>query len=168
MKILHVFLLSTITLLFISCQGEDGRDGRDGLDGVNILGSVFEAEVDFNSGNDFEVLIDFPNQIEVFDTDVVVAYILVDVVNGIDVWEPLPQTLFFEDGILLYGFNYTSGDINFFLDGTVDLQNLLPELTQDIIFRVAILPADDAQALDLSNFESVVNSLRQKDIIRLN
>ena len=165
MKILHVFLLSTITLLFISCQGEDGRDG---LDGVNILGSVFEAEVDFNSGNDFEVLIDFPNQIEVFDTDVVVAYILVDVVNGIDVWEPLPQTLFFEDGILLYGFNYTSGDINFFLDGTVDLQNLLPELTQDIIFRVAILPADDAQALDLSNFESVVNSLRQKDIIRLN
>jgi hypothetical protein len=165
-----LLLLPIISLLLVSCQGDPGppgRDGVDGLDGINILGQIFEAQVDFNANNNYEVLVDIPTQIEVFDTDVVIAYILIGENNGIDIWEPLPQTLFFNDGILLYGYNFTFEDILFFLDGTVLFDNLPPETTQGVIFRVAILPADAANGLDLNNFENVMNSLKNKEIIRL-
>ena len=164
-------LLTIVSILFISCEGEmgpPGRDGQNGLDGVNILGQIFQALVDFNTGNNFEAFVEFPSSIEVFDTDVVIAYVLVGHENGIDIWEPLPQTLFFNEGILLYGFNHTFADIVFFMDGTVSLENLLPEFTQDIIFRIAILPADAAQNLDLNNLENVMNSFENQEIIRLN
>ncbi len=167
-------LLTIILILFISCEGPvgppgpPGPRGQDGLDGVNILGQIFEVEVDFNTGNNFEVFVQFPNQIEVFDTDVVVSYILVGNENGVDIWEPLPQTLFFNEGILLYGFNYTFADIVFFLDGTIFLEDLSSDLTQGIIFRTAILPADAALDLDLNNMESVMGSLKNQEVIRLN
>jgi len=167
-------LLTIIFILFISCEGPvgppgpPGPPGQDGLDGVNILGQIFEVEVDFNTGNNFEVFVEFPNQIEVFDTDVVVSYILVGNENGVDIWEPLPQTLFFNEGILLYGFNYTFADIVFFLDGTIFLEDLSSDLTQGIIFRTAILPADAALDLDLNNMKSVMGSLKNQEVIRLN
>ena len=129
---------------------------------------MFEAEVDFLADNGFEELVLFPDNIEVFDTDVVVAYILTDVVDGLDVWEPLPQTLFFGNEILLYGFNYTVGDILFFLDGTVNFNNLPSDRTDNIIFRIAILPADMAEDVNLSSFDSVMSAVQNKEIMQLN
>ena len=96
------------------------------------------------------------------------ADILVGIENGVDIWEPLPQTLFFNEGILLYGFNYTFADIVFFLDGTIFLEDLSSDLTQGIIFRTAILPADAALDLDLNNMESVMGSFKNQEVIRLN
>ncbi len=168
-----LLLLSLFTILLISCDGTvgppgpPGRDGQDGLDGINILGQIFEAQVDLNANNNFEALVSIPSEIEVFDTDIVVAYKLIESTNGVDVWEPLPQTLFFDDGILLYGFNYTFQDVLFFLDGTVSFNDLLPELTDGIIFRVAILPADAAKDLDISKIENVISALKNKEIIKL-
>ena len=164
-------LLFTASLLFVSCESEPGPPGPpgpSGEDGINILGQVFEAEVDFIAANDFEELVLFRDNVEVFDTDVVVAYILTDIVDGLDVWEPLPQTLFFGDEILLYGFNYTVGDILFFLDGTVDLNNLSPDYTDNIIFRIAILPADMAESVDINSLESVMSAIQNKEIMQLN
>ncbi|MEN8123985.1 MAG: hypothetical protein ABFR32_02570 [Bacteroidota bacterium] len=165
-KILPILL--SVSLLFVSCVSEIGPPGPPGQDGINIMGQIFEAQVNFNDSNNYEVLIDFPSNIEVYDTDVVMAYILSGVDNGVDIWEPLPQTLFFEDGILLYGFNHTYADIQFFLDGTVYLDDLSTQFTQDIIFRVAIIPAESAQGLNLDNLDSVLNSLQNQEIIRLN
>ena len=164
-------LLFVSSLLFISCEGvpgPPGPQGPQGEDGINILGQVFEAVVDFRAINGFEELVPFPDNIEVFDTDVVVAYILTGVEDGLDVWEPLPQTLFFGDEILLYGYNYTVGDILFFLDGTVNFNNLPSERTDNIIFRVAILPADMAEDVNLSSFDSVMNAVQNKEIMQLN
>ncbi len=166
-----LLLVTVISLLFVSCTSEvgpPGPPGAPGEDGINILGQIFEVVVDFNSNNDFSFLVDIPNEIEVFDTDVVIAYILIDVIDGVDVWEPLPQTLFFDEGILLYGFNHTFQDVLFFLDGTVYLDDLHPDLTQDQVFRVAVLPADAAQDMDLNNFESIMNSLQDQEILRVN
>ena len=170
-------LLSAIfffSLLIVSCvsepgpPGPPGQQGLPGEDGINILGYVFEAEIDFNSGNNFQELVAFPDNIEVFDTDVVVAYMLIDVVDDLDVWEPLPTTLFLGNEILLYGYDYTVGDINFFLDGTVNLNTLDPIFTQGIIFRVAILPAEFAENNDLNNMENVMNAYQEREIIQLN
>jgi hypothetical protein len=164
-------LLFVSSLLFVSCEGEQGPPGPpgpEGENGVNILGQVFEAEVDFIAANQFEELVLFPDNIEVFDTDVVVAYALTNIVDGLDVWEPLPQTLFLGDKILLYGFNHTAVDILFFLDGTVDLNNLSPDFTDNIIFRIAILPADMAENVNINSLESVMSAIQNKEIMQLN
>lgn len=165
-----LFLLPLISLLFLSCEGpmgSPGRDGIDGADGINIIGQMFEATVSFNSDNEYKVFVDIPSQIEVFDTDIIMAYVLVGEYEGRDIWEPLPQTLFFENKILLYGYDYSYFDVSFFLDGTVDLDYLDPSFTQNIIFRVAVLPADQVQGLDLNNMDNVLNAMENKDIIKL-
>ena len=159
-----LLLLPLLALLFISCEGPMGPPGRDG---VNIVGQMFEANVSFDAGNGYEVFVDIPGQIDVYDTDIIVAYILVGEFEGKDIWEPLPQTLFFEDATLLYGYNYTMVDVSFFLDGTVYFDDLPSEFTQDIIFRVAVLPADQVQGLDLNNMDNVLNSLENNEIIKL-
>jgi hypothetical protein len=164
-------LLFVSSLLVVSCVSEPGPPGPPGPageDGINILGQVFEADVNFNAANNFEELVVFPSEIEVFDTDVVLAYMLTDVVDGLDVWEQLPITLFLGNELLLYGFNYTVGDILFFLDGTVDLNDLPSELTDNIVFRIAILPADMAENVDVSNLDSVMSALQNKEIMQLN
>ncbi|THD68001.1 hypothetical protein E7Z59_10160 [Robertkochia marina] len=156
-------ILSVTCLLLISCEGDPGppgppgQDGLDGLDG--LIGTVFEYDVTFTNLNDdvpFETY-EFPASVEVFNTDVVLAYLLVDVVDGTDVWEPLPRTLYFNDGILSYSFNHTLYDIQFFLDGTVDFPSLLPEFTDNLIMRVAILPAESAEAIDVNDMEQVMS-----------
>lgn len=165
-----ITLLTISSLLFISCQGEmgpPGRDGQDGVDGVNILGQVFEAVVTFDTDNNFEVLVEIPSQIEVFDTDVLLGYILVGTDNGVDIWEPLPQTLFLDYDTLLYGFNYTFADVVFFMDATFPLDELDSGFTQDIVFRVAIIPADIAKDINVNKIENVMNFVKSDEIIRL-
>jgi len=167
-------LLSFILVLFISCVGDpgppgfDGFDGADGLDGVDgLIGQIFEAEVNFTAENDYEFLVDIPTTIEVFDTDVVIAYILTGVDNDIDIWEPLPQTLFFGNEILLYGYDHTVSDIRFFLDGTIDFASLDPLYTDAIVYRVAVIPADFAKTIDVSNMNEVMDALQVKSVERI-
>ncbi len=160
-----LLLIPFIALLLISCEGPMGPPGRDGQ---VIVGQMFEANISFNAGNDYQEFVDIPSQIDVYPTDIVVAYILAGDFDGSDIWEPLPQTLFLNEGTLLYGYNYTEFDVGFFLDGTVDLDQLDSDFTNNIIFRVAVLPADQVQGLDLSNMTNVLNSLENKEIIHLN
>ncbi len=159
-----LLLLPIFSLLFISCEGPMGPPGRDGQ---VTVGEMFEVNASFNSSNDYQEFFKIPSQIDVFESDVMAAYILVGEFEGKDIWEPIPQTLFFEDGTLLYGFNYTLADVSFFLDGTVDLDYLDPSFTQNIIFRVAVLPANQVQGLNLNNMENVLNAIGNKEIIKL-
>lgn len=156
----------------VSCEGPigppgpPGPPGSDGADG--LIGSVFEAQIDFDKANDYQGIVDFPTSIDVFDSDIVVAYILTAVDDGTDIWEPLPQTLFFDTDILLYGYDHTSFDIRFFLDGTVDLGSLDPVFTDGVIFRVAIIPADFAATIDINKFEDVMSALKVEQVKRVN
>lgn len=168
-----LFLL--VTFLFISCEGSTGTPGppgvpgppgEDGLDG--IIGQVFEAQVDFNKSNGYEDLIEIPTDIEVYDSDIIMCYILVGDDDGVDIWEPLPQTLFFGDDILLYGFDHTQYDVNFFMDGTVDFGGLDPFYTDGLIFRIAIIPADYAKSIDVNKIETVIMALKVENIKRIN
>ena len=146
--------------------GPTGPPGQDGLDG--LIGAVFEAQIDFTPGNGYSDVVTFPGSIDVFDSDVVVAYILTAVENGTDIWEPLPQTLFFGNDILLYGYDYTSSDIRFFLDGTVNFDALDDFFTDGVIFRVAIIPADFAKEIDVSKMEDVMSVMKVDQVIRVN
>ena len=156
-------LLALTLVLFTSCEGDPGPPGPQGppgLDGDFIIGSVFEYEVTFNDLNAAapSETFEFPSGLEVYDTDVVLAYLLVAQTNdGADVWEPLPRTWFFLDGILLYTFDYTYFDISFYLDGNVDFANLPAEFTDNLIMRVAVLPADLVGEIDTNNMNEVMS-----------
>ena len=146
MKNIFLFLALSSTILFTSCEGDPGPPGKDG---VSFLGQVFETTVSFSSSNNFESLVSFPLSIEVFESDAVLVYHLVETIPGnggpIDVWEPLPQTYFVNQGTLVYNFDHTFLDIRLFLDGNFDLNTLPTNFTANQTFRVAVVPAEFAR-----------------------
>tara|TARA_R110002050_G_scaffold117984_1_gene235035 strand:+ start:72 stop:584 length:513 start_codon:yes stop_codon:yes gene_type:complete len=146
MKNILLFLALSSTILFTSCEGDPGPPGQDG--GL-VYAQVFETTVNFNSGNNFENLVTYPSNVEVFESDAILVYRLVEVVPGnggpIDVWEQLPQTYFLSQGTLLYSFDHTFLDVKIFLDGNFDLNTLGTDFTNNQTFRIAVVPAEFAK-----------------------
>jgi hypothetical protein len=145
MKNLLLFLALSTTLLLTSCTGDTGPPGEPG---INILGQVFEVTVNFTPGNDFSQIVDFPSNVEVFESDAVLVYLLEDVIPGsggsIDVWSQLPQTFFIGENTLVYTFDHTFLDVRLFLDGNFDLSTLGSAFTDNQTFRIAIVPSEFA------------------------
>ncbi|SHK43760.1 hypothetical protein SAMN04488007_3088 [Maribacter aquivivus] len=171
MRKLNLFIGALATLFFISCEGPqgpagfdgfDGVDGLDGADGVNILGQVMDIEGTFTLDNDYSIFYEFPQTIEVFETDVVLVYMLWDVTedsNGesVDIWRLMPQTRILDQGLLQYNFDYTFLDVNIFLESDFDLSTLPAGDTDNQVFRIAVLPAESSTGkLDTSNINSVM------------
>jgi len=170
-KLYTLFLFS---LILVSCEGTvgppgpPGPQGPSGQDGTGLLGLVFEVEADLNAGNNFEYFVEIPSEIEVFESDVIMVYRLMGVFEGNDIWEPLPQTIFRDSGVLLYGFDYTLLDVRLFLDGTADVTRLSPEDTDNQIFRIAVIPADFAKDIDVKKMSKVMEALQIEDVKRMN
>lgn len=148
MKNLLLLIVLATSTVFVSCEGDPGPPGEPG---INILGQVFEVSVDFTQGNDYRQLINIPSNIEVFESDTILVYWLEDVVadggSTIDVWSPLPQTIYLNGGgSFQYTFNHTFIDVLLFLQGDVDLATLGNGFTSDQIFRIAIVPAEFGDA----------------------
>ena len=168
-----LYALFLLTVILISCEGSvgppgpPGPQGPAGEDGFGLLGQVFEIETDLNADNNFENFIEIPSEIEVLDSDVVLVYRLMGVFDGADIWEPLPQTIFRDSGILLYGFDYTLFDVRLFLDGSVDFGRLDPIDTDDLIYRIVIIPADFANTINVNELSEVMNALEFNDVIRI-
>jgi hypothetical protein len=180
-RILQIFSFIP-ALLILACEGPEGPpgppgfDGLDGADGVNILGQVFETEGDFTPDNDYSLITEFPQNLEVFESDVVLVYILWDQTedgNGdpVDIWRLLPQTRILDQGLLQYNFDHTFFDVSIFLESDFDLGTLQPGDTENQIFRIAVLPADFLQGskMDVSDLRAVMASLNvsEKDIQKL-
>lgn len=166
MKTIKTLVLLLTTLFIVSsCEGPMGPPGIPGEDGDSILGSVFEIEGDFKAANDYQLYFDFPNNFKVYDSDVVLVYILWEVVNvngkNTDVWRLLPQTRFIDNGYIQYNFDYTVNDVRVFLETSFDYADLLPAETQDQVFRIAVLPADfvaSKKSGELMDFSNVINA----------
>jgi len=149
-------------------DGLDGRDGLDGLDGVNILGQVVEIEGTFSLANDYSIFFEFPQDVEVFESDLVLVYLLFEQVDDtqggdpIDVWRLLPQTRIIDQGLLQYNYDHTFLDVNIFLESDFDLSTLPAGDTDNQIFRIAVVPADFGTSadIDVSNFNEVIDALK--------
>ena len=141
MKKLPLLFTFCAFVLLSSCTGPVGPPGYSGL------GQVFEATANFNPGNSYSRLVTFPSDIVVYESDVVLVYLLEDVVDGnIDVWSQLPQTYFLNQGTLLYTFDHTFIDVNIFLDANFNLNTLGSDYTDNKVFRIAIIPAEYANS----------------------
>jgi len=118
--------LLAISFAFImnSCEGPMGPPGQDG---EALIGSIFEFEGDFLPSNNYKLYYTFPSNFKIYDTDVVLVYILWDVVNlngkNTDVWRLIPQTLVYDEGILQYNFDYTIKDVSVFIETTMPFTN---------------------------------------------
>ncbi|MEP1033513.1 hypothetical protein [Ekhidna sp.] len=161
MKRLYI-LLALVTLGLSGCYyGEDtrgprGYDGRDGIDGVDGEESyVFEYEFSFTAP-DYSVLLNLPNDFTMYDSDVALVYFLWEVTeDGTEVWRALPQTLYFSDGVLMYNYDFTKYDVSVFLDGTVNLDGLGANTTDNWIARVVVVPGQFSGRIDYSDYEVV-------------
>lgn len=161
MKKLYI-LLSIMMLAISGCyydegnRGPRGYDGRDGIDGVDGEESyVFEYEFSFTAP-DYSVLLNLPNDFTMYDSDVALVYFLWEVTeDGTEVWRSLPQTLYFSDGTLVYNYDFTKFDVSVFLDGTVNLDGLGANTTDNWIARVVVVPAQFAGRIDYSNYQAV-------------
>ncbi|MFD2562177.1 hypothetical protein [Aquimarina rubra] len=164
-KIFTLLFLSTI--LFTSCEGDQGLPGPQGPPGLDgEIGKTFEFTTSFNQANDFADRFFFNENI--FDSDVVLVYRLEAVDNGLDVWEPLPtgSIFFFNDttgaieGFLYYRFNFTVGDVDIILES--DAPELAgPEFTDNQTFRIVAIPSEFAESTDINllNFNEVQSAL---------
>ena len=167
MKTIKSLFLLTIISFLISCEGPIGPPGYDGEDGENAeIGSIFEIQGDFTPNNNYMLYYEFPSNFEIYDGDVVLVYILweqAETNNGglTDVWRLCPQTVVLNDGVLQYNFDYTLADVQIFLEGTTNFNNLLPGETDNQIFRIAVLPAAFAKenTIDVTDFSVVMKSL---------
>ena len=160
-------VISVFALLLTACEGDPGPPGFDGFDGEDggiIVSSAFEIVVDFDDSNNYEFIEAYG--FEVFPSDVTLVYILWDTIDGQDVWRLMPQTVVFSDGSLVYNFAFTQSDVRFFLDGTTDLSLLDDVWTQDQVFRVVVVPADNIDGIDINNINAVmsINDIQSIDI----
>ena len=159
-SLLFAFIAFSLTSCSSDEPGPPGPQGPPGEPG--LIGTVFEADVDFMA-DDYSVVIPIPENIEIYQTDVVLVYLLeaVDNNTGADIWTPLPQTFYLDEGEVVYNYNFTADNVAIFLDGTVDLSTLDAAFTTDQIFRIVIVPAGeiDAMSIDASNYLEVEAAL---------
>lgn len=159
MKTINYIILFIAVAFFTSCEGVPGEDG---LDGDSFIGTVFEIEGDFTKANDFRLYFTFPEKIKVYESDVVLVYILWEQDNSNkDVWRLLPQTIVLDEGILQYNYDFTLADVQIFLGGSINLQSLLPSEALDQIFRIVVVPASFAKnnTLEAGDYNLLINSL---------
>ncbi|OBX22316.1 hypothetical protein LX77_00154 [Gelidibacter algens] len=154
-----VSLLVLIAILLTSCTGDQGPigpPGLDGIDGIPIAASAFEIDVNFNDANEFSIAENYGFQVLI--SDVTLVYILWETNNGQNIWRLLPQTVTFDDGNLIYNFDFTQTDVRIFLEGTTNFSTLDAEWTQNQVFRVVVIPADNVDGVDLSNINEVMKA----------
>ena len=150
--------------------GFDGLDGLDGQDGVNILGTVIDIQGTFDESNDYSLFYEFPQTVEVFETDIVLVYLLWDQTvdsnnDPVDIWRLMPQTRILDQGLLQYNFDHTFLDVSLFLEADFDLSTLLPGDTDDQVFRIAIIPAEASSnaRINFNDMEAVMNLLNVEE-----
>jgi hypothetical protein len=132
-----------------SCTVNEVREDND------TISEVFEySNVDLTSGNGYSALLTFPHA--TYTSDMVLVYRLVDYGSAGDVWKLLPETYYFNDGTLDFGYDndFTRYDAQVSLFG-FDLPGLPVGNRLDQVFRVVVIPAyiNNKSASDKLNFE---------------
>jgi len=155
----RIILLLAIVGTF-AFQGCSGPEGPQGATGYSAEAEVFEVNASFSADNNFESLVTLNPAI--LNSDMVLVYRLFDLVNGVDVWRSLPQTVYLTQGELDYNFDFTKYDINIFLDSNFNLTTLSPAWAQNQVFRVVIIPGyllnKNSKTIDFNDYNAVVKA----------
>ena len=142
-------------IIFQSCTVNEVNDQNDS----DTISEVFEyTNVDLTSGNGYRAILNFPHP--TYTSDMVLVYRLADYGSAGDVWKLLPETYYFNDGTLDFGYrnDFTRFDAEVTLFG-FDLLGLNTSFKLDQIFRIVIIPGyfgnKNAANIDFSNYSEV-------------
>ncbi|HEY4617793.1 MAG TPA: hypothetical protein VIH09_06325 [Flavobacterium sp.] len=123
---------------------------------------VFEVTTSFNSNNNYSRLVTFNPPI--YSSDLVLVYRLSGSNSQGDVWELLPETYYFSNGALDFGykFDYTNRDVDIYMVGS-DLQSVTAEFRLNQVLRIVIVPASYAKTVNKESYSDVITALNLKD-----
>jgi hypothetical protein len=123
---------------------------------------VFEVTTSFNSNNNYGRLITFNPPI--YSSDVVLVYRLAGSNSQGDVWELLPETYYFSNGAMDFGykFDYSNRDVDVYMIGS-DLQSVTAEFRYNQVLRIVIVPASYAKTVNKNSYLDVITALNIKD-----
>ncbi|KQO22336.1 hypothetical protein ASF10_08080 [Flavobacterium sp. Leaf82] len=138
-KILTLFAIVGL-IVFSSCEGPEGPQGPEGPSGE--ISYVFEVNNVTFDANGNGVLRNFGSTL--FSGDVVLIYRLTGTSNGRDVWAPIPESHYYDDGTLFftYKYNFSQLDFEIYLEG-FELNTIPANLRANQTFRIVIVPGDD-------------------------
>lgn len=142
-------LITLFAFLFTSCG--EGPAGPQGPPGPEILPQSFEFNATMVLENDFEDFHDIPADIDVFDSDVMMVFVL----EGDDpiVWRQLPLTEFNSRGTVVINFDFTVVDLRVFMEANYPLgQN---DGFSGVLMRAVHVPADFAGQLKAKGAENI-------------
>ncbi|WP_146193454.1 hypothetical protein [Flavobacterium sediminis] len=159
-KVILLFALAGMAILQ-SCTKEEYYVQDDGYDS-DTISEVWEyTNVDFTSTNNYTVILGFPQA--TYTSDMVLVYRLAAYDGGGvgDIWKPLPETYFFPDGTLDFGYSndFSQYDTQIVLSG-YDLPTLNDSYKYDQIFRVVVIPGyfgnKMTASVDFSDYNAVI------------
>lgn len=148
-------------------RGPKGDKGDDGYDGESAY--VFEFDFDFTPANDHSFLFEFPTDFDIYDSDMMLAYLLWGYDDyGDPIWRLLPQATIMEFGWLQYNYDFTQYDISIFMDADFPLTSLGPDYTHDWTARVVVIPAikvsNTRMLMDFSDYNTVKEAYGLPDV----
>jgi hypothetical protein len=171
-KLLSLLLLGALASIYacvgpVGPPGLTGPQGPQGQPGINILAEAFEVDITFTVANNFLGVWDF--QPAIFEDDVVLIYIRWETANGNTIWRALPQTVLFEEGTLIYNYDFSRLDFSVFLETNFDPTLLGSDWTANQRFRVVVVPADLNSRIDYTDYDGVVDmlGLSESDFVKL-
>ncbi|MGC4039280.1 MAG: hypothetical protein QM710_00365 [Flavobacterium sp.] len=160
--ILAVFGMMTLS----SCSKDDDVDN-------DTISEVWEYSLNVNylASNNYTSVLFFPHPI--YTSDMVLLYRLDDVVNGQDVWKPMPQTFYFNDGTLdfRYDFSFTTTKATTYLEG-YDLEGISLAFRTNQVIRVVVVPGffgKTAEPLKSKEYKDVVKqfNIQENKIVKI-
>lgn len=160
-RIIPLFLVAMFALVSFSCSSDD--DNVDQNQNMTDYPDVYDlVNVNFtrNSVDEVFTISRTFNQ-PLYDSDVVLIYRQTGATsNGSPVWQPLPITMYFEDGHELdYTYDFSSLDFQIYAGGTFELNGTSYVNSQT--FRVVLVPATFGKnadnQVDYNDYESVIN-----------
>lgn len=164
-KTVTAFLLMTAFL--VSCgRGPTGPEGPPGPAGPEILPTSFEFNADLLPFNNFEFIAEIPSSIEVFDSDVVVAFVLETEDGDLEVWRQLPITEFNAKGTVLFDFDFTAVDIRIFLDANYILAT--SDGYEGVFIRAVHIPANFAAKMKPNALENIQSPQELEQLLGVN
>jgi hypothetical protein len=129
----------------------------------DTISEVWEFNRSFTASNNYSNLVTFPHTI--FTSDMVLVYRLTGTDNGADVWKLLPETYFFSDGTLDFGYDFDFTQNNTFIKmiGN-DLATVPTSERLNQIIRVVVIPGyfgnKNTITVNFNDYNAVVSAYK--------
>lgn len=175
-KILPFLMIGALGITAISCSRTVDRQVITETNTSPTVHApvVYDIQENFKfEDNRFQIKRNFKYTLP--ESEVVLVYRRSGVQNGANVWQPIPRTLYLEQGELDYDFDFTVRDVTMYAaaDFNIAAQNaeFQNRFMNQQAFRVLFVPSTFGSKikLDYNNYEEVAKfyNIQEKDVKKL-